>query len=101
MLIRITARRIHFIGVRFTDKEKEKIDKFIKKRETSYNEFVREAVLSYMNNLETVKNKVNFNRIQLNIENFEKLLPNLIKNIHSLYKEFGDFRLNKETYFIT
>ena len=54
-----------------------------------------------MNNIETMKNKINLNRIQSNIQKFERLLPNLIREIHNLYKEFEDFKFNKDIYFIT
>lgn len=101
MLRKIPTKRDQFIGVRFTKEEKEVIDNYVEKNETSYNEFIREAVFSYINNLDAVKNKINLNRIQSNIQNFERLLPNLISEIHSLYKEFEEFKLNKDLYFIT
>ena len=54
-----------------------------------------------MNNIDTVKDKINLNRIQSNIQKFEKILPNLIRDIHKLYREFEEFKINKDTYFIT
>lgn len=95
------SKPVHFIGVRFTEQEKEIMDKFVKQKKLSYNQFIREAVFSYLNNVEEVKNKIDFNRISSNINNFQKILPTLIRNIHELYEECEVFKLNKEVYFIT
>lgn len=101
MLIKIASKRDQFVGVRFTKEEKEVIDDFVAKNKTSYNDFIREAVFSYLNNLDTVKRKINLNRIHSNIQKFEKILPDLVRDIHSLYREFEEFKLNKDIYFIT
>lgn len=86
--------------MRFTKEEKETIDGFIQKKKLSYSEFIHEAVFSYLNNIETRKNKINIKRICSNIQRFETILPNLVKDIHKLYQEFEDFKLNKDVYFI-
>jgi uncharacterized protein (DUF1778 family) len=90
-----------FIGVRFTSDEKEIIDKLVKKQSVSYNEFIRKAVLSHINNIEKQKEKININRIQSNINNINQILPALVRNIQDLYKETEGFQINKKTYFIT
>jgi len=95
------SKRDQFVGVRFTKEEKERIDKFIKIKNLSCNEFIRNAVFSYLNNLEGVKNKINLYRIQKNIEKFKKILPEITRNVSDLFGEFEEFKLNKETYFIT
>ncbi|MFX1464629.1 MAG: DUF6290 family protein [Promethearchaeota archaeon] len=99
-MINIKSKQDQFVGVRFTEKEKELIDKFIQKKNISYNEFIRDAVFSYINNIETVKNKVNIKKIYSNIQEFEKILPELIRKIHNLYRECEQFKLNKDVYFI-
>jgi hypothetical protein len=94
------TKKNQFIGVRFTKEEKEVIDNYVEKNEISYNDFIREAVLTYLNNLDTVKNKIDLSRIEENVNRFEIILPNLLREIHNLYKEFEEFKLNKNTYFI-
>ena len=102
MLLSImVSKRDQFVGVRFTKKEKTILDNYIEKNNISYNEFIRNAVFSYLNNIETMKNKINLRKIYSNIQAFESLLPDLLRKIHSLYKEFEDFKLTKDVYFIT
>ena len=97
---KVVTKKNQFIGVRFTKEEKEVIDNYVEKNEISYNDFIREAVLTYLNNLDTVKNKIDLSRIEENVNRFEIILPNLLREIHNLYKEFEEFKLNKNTYFI-
>lgn len=95
------SKRDKFIGIRFTKEEKVRIDKFIKSKNLTYNEFFHNAAFSYLNNLEGTKNKINLYRIQENMEKIKEILPKITRNVSELYGEFEEFKLNKDTYFIT
>lgn len=94
-------KRDQFIGVRFSLEEKEIIDKYVQKKNISYNEFLRAATFSFLNNLEKAKNKIDIGKIDSTIKNMKELFPYFIRIIHDLDKEFVDFRHSKDTYFIT
>lgn len=98
----MTVKRDQTIGIRFTSRERELIEDFSEKRNSSLTEFVREAVFSHMNNLVDNSDKIDLEVFQKNFKlitnatrlinkSIDKLKRNLeIDDLISLITEFSD-----------
>ena len=69
--------RNHYIGARFTEKEKETIQDAVKIRNQTISEFIRDAIFTHLNFIN--KNQGNIERIEILVlkSNSSKLNPNL------------------------
>lgn len=98
----MSEKRDQTIGIRFTSRERELIEDFSEKRNSSLTEFVREAVFSHMNNLVDNSDKIDLEVFQKNFKlitnatrlinkSIDKLKRNLeIDDLISLITEFSD-----------
>jgi len=82
-------RRDQFVGIRFSIKEKEIIDNFIKNKGYKLAEFIREAVLSHINNLEENYANLEMNKITPNIEKIKTAIKEINNSIIIIDKELS------------
>lgn len=98
----MNIKRDQTIGIRFTSRERELIEDFAEKRNSSLTEFIRESVFSHMNDLVNNTEKIdlevilkNFKQItnatRLINKSIDKLKRNLeIDDLISLFAEFTE-----------
>lgn len=98
----MNVKRDQTIGIRFTSRERELIEDFAEKRNSSLTEFIRECIFSHMNILVNNTEKIdlevfleNFKQItnatRLINKSIEKLKRNLeIDDLVSLIAEFSE-----------
>ena len=88
-------KKDQLIGARFSKKEKEVIESFVKKRMMTVTDFVREAIFSHMYNLEdkgvghieynNIKSQIDL--IKEDINKIFKSADNISENIETIDKE--------------
>ena len=66
----MSDKRDQTIGIRFTSRERELIEDFAEKRNSSLTEFIREAVFSHMNNLVDNTDKID---LEVFLKNFKQI----------------------------
>jgi len=77
-------KRNHLIGARFTRKEKDFIDHFIKSRNITLTEFLREAVFSHINSLKDNVGNIDVYEFLMKFNEVEKSSKEILENIKFL-----------------
>ena len=75
------------IGIRFTSREREIIEDFAEKRNSSLTEFIREAVFSHMNNLVDKSDPIDLEVLLTNFDTITNATRVINKSIAKLKKK--------------
>ena len=88
----MSDKRDKTIGIRYTSKERELIEEFAEKRNSSLTEFIREAVFSHMNHLVNKGDQIDFEVLITNFNRITNATRIINKSIDKLKKklEFND-----------
>jgi len=93
----MTEKREQLIGARFTKREKEIIENFVKSQNTNITDFVREAIFSHMNNLKENVGIINLDTLieELGkIEDTTKITMNSLDTLKNLFQQYGLTKMN-------
>ena len=91
----MSERRNQLIGARFTRKEKNFIENYIKSRNISLTEFLREAVFSHINNLKDNVGNIDVSEFLMIYYDMEKASKVILNNIKSLRESIDTYGLKK------
>ncbi|MFW9973626.1 MAG: hypothetical protein ACFFDF_25825 [Candidatus Odinarchaeota archaeon] len=94
----MSEKRDQLIGTRFTRKEKEIIENFVKDHNSNISDFVREAIFSHMNNLSENVGVINLDKL---IDEFKKIKDSAnvtLNSIDTIVNLFQEYRLTKFNY---
>ena len=83
----MSEKRDQTIGIRFTSRERELIEDFAEKRNSSLTEFIREAVFSHMNNLVDNTDKIDLEVFLKNFKQITNATRIINKSIEKLKKK--------------
>ncbi len=83
----MSDRRDQTIGVRFTSREREIIEDFAEKRNSSLTEFIREAVFSHMNDLVDNNDQIDLEVLLSNFDVITNATRVINKSITKLKKK--------------
>jgi len=83
----MSEKRDHLIGVRFTKKERQLIKKFVKDRNCTLTEFIRESVFSHINNLSNNVGNLDVDEFARNFDYIEKSTEIVLKSIKKMSSE--------------
>ena len=82
----MNEKKDQIIGIRFTSRERELIEDFAEKRNSSLTEFMRESIFSHMNNLVDNNNKIDLDAFLKNFKQITDATQTINKNIDKLKK---------------
>lgn len=91
----MNERRNQLIGARFTRKEKNFIENYIKSRNISLTEFLREAVFSHINNLKDNVGNIDVSEFLMIFNDVEKSIKVILDNIKFLSESIDIYGLKK------
>ena len=83
----MSEKRDQTIGIRFTSRERELIEDFAEKRNSSLTEFVREAVFSHMNSLVNESDQIDLEVLLNNFNLITNATRAINKSINKLRKK--------------
>jgi len=83
----MSDKRDQTIGIRFTSREREIIEDFAEKRNSSLTEFIREAVFSHMNNLVDKSDPIDLEVLLTNFDTITNATRVINKSIAKLKKK--------------
>ena len=82
----MSEKKDQIIGIRFTSRERELIEDFAEKRNSSLTEFMRESIFSHINNLVDSPNKIDLDVFLKNFKQITNATRIINKSIDKLKK---------------